>query len=77
MQQTIELLFAMREIAGRFFLTYGHSILAWIAYVSLSAIAAFCASWLVVHLAPASASSGIPNIMAFLNGVRVPNVRPF
>ena len=77
LQQAIEILFSVREHLGRFFLdqqaAWGY-LLAWIFYVALSAGAATGAALLVVKVAPAARASGVPEIMAFLNGVRVPGV---
>jgi hypothetical protein len=77
LQQAIKVLFAAREKVGRYFLDWdmvGGYMLAWFFYVAASAAFATGASFLVVKVAPAASSSGIPGIMAFLNGVRVPKV---
>jgi hypothetical protein len=80
LQQAIKVLFESREAIGRYFLDWhshkvGGYMLAWFFYVAVSAAFATAASLLVVKIAPAASASGVPNIMAFLNGVRVPKVR--
>lgn len=77
LQQAIKVLFAAREKVGRYFLNWdmvGGYMLAWFFYVAVSAAFATGASFLVVKVAPAASASGVPGIMAFLNGVRVPKV---
>lgn len=77
LQQAIKVLFAAREKVGRYFLDWdmvGGYMLAWFFYVAVSAAFATGASFLVVKIAPAASASGVPGIMAFLNGVRVPKV---
>ena len=77
LQQAIKVLFAAREKVGRYFLDWdmvGGYMLAWFFYVAVSAAFATGASFLVVKVAPAASASGVPGIMAFLNGVRVPKV---
>ena len=77
LQQSIEALFALRSHLGRFFVSqqavWGY-LLAWFSYVALSAGAAVVAAILVVKVSPAASASGVPQIMAFLNGVRVPKL---
>lgn len=78
LQQAIKFLFSLRESVGRYFLDWdmvGGYMLAWFFYVAASAFFATAASILVVMVAPAASASGVPQIMAFLNGVRVPKVR--
>jgi hypothetical protein len=77
LNKTIDSLFAWRGLLGRYFLDWdvvGGYMLAWFFYVLLSALAALGASLLVVKVAPAATASGVPAIMAFLNGVYVPKV---
>ena len=77
LQQAIEGMFSMREHIGHFFIgqqaIWGY-FLAWFFYVALSGVAALGAALLVVKIAPAASASGVPQLMAFLNGVRVPNL---
>ena len=77
LQQAIEGLFELRAVIGHFFISqqavWGY-FLAWLFYVALSAAAACAAALMVVRIAPAASASGVPQIMAFLNGVRVPQV---
>lgn len=78
LQQTIKFLFTVRENVGRYFLDWdmvGGYMLAWFFYVAASAFFATVASILVVMVAPAASASGVPQIMAFLNGVRMPKAR--
>jgi chloride channel 7 len=80
LQQCIHIIFSLREHIGRFFLDWeivpGY-MLAWFFYVLASAVCATLASMLVVYIAPAASASGVPQIMAYLNGVRVPKVSSF
>jgi chloride channel 7 len=77
LQKSIQFLFSTRELLGRFFIDrqaiWGY-LLAWMSYVLLSAVAALGAALLVVKVAPAASASGVPHIMAYLNGVRIPKV---
>eukprot|EP00892_Ulva_mutabilis_P010524 jgi/Ulvmu1/7844/UM004_0074.1 len=77
LQQAIKFLFTVRENVGRYFLDWdmvGGYMLAWFFYVAASAFFATVASILVVMVAPAASASGVPQIMAFLNGVRMPKI---
>ncbi|CAD7698711.1 unnamed protein product [Ostreobium quekettii] len=54
--------------------------LSWFLNTSMSVGLAFCAAWTVVFVAPAAAGSGVPEVMAFLNGLNIPkvfNIRTF
>lgn len=77
LQKSIQFLFETREALGRFFIdqqaVWGY-LLAWCSYVLISAAAALISAMLVVKVAPAASASGVPHIMAFLNGVRIPKV---
>jgi chloride channel 7 len=77
LQKFIEILFSIRSKLGHYFIgqeaVWGY-LLAWFFYVFFSALAAAVAALLVVKLAPAASASGVPQIMAFLNGVRIPKL---
>jgi chloride channel 7 len=77
LQKFIEILFSIRSQLGHFFIAqeavWGY-LLAWFCYVVLSAVAAVVAALLVIKVAPAASASGVPQIMAFLNGIHIPKL---
>ena len=48
--------------------------LAWAWSTGYSVLAVGIASLLVVSLEPAAASGGVPDVMAYINGVRLPSL---
>lgn len=52
--------------------TYSDSLVFWI-YAFLNLVGALSASWLCVALAPQAAGSGIAQVKAYLNGIRLTN----
>jgi len=47
----------------------------WMYFVSISCLLAFFAAAIVVYFEPTAGGSGVPEIIAYLNGVSIPRVR--
>lgn len=58
----------------RWLLVRTHVIIGWMFNVSFSLGLVYASTWLVVHVAPEAAGSGVPEVMAYLNGCDIPNI---
>lgn len=55
------------SLGGRFFLAFGFNL-------SISLLLVFVAAASVVYWSPEAGGSGVPEVMAFLNGINIPKV---
>jgi chloride channel 7 len=74
MDSLIDALGGARYGGTRWLILHGNMFVAWLFNATLAVSLAALASALVVGVAPAAAGSGVPEVMAYLNGVAMPRV---
>uniref|UniRef100_A0A061RFD9 Chloride channel protein n=3 Tax=Tetraselmis sp. GSL018 TaxID=582737 RepID=A0A061RFD9_9CHLO len=74
MYSMIEALSHFKYGVARWVLMKYNVYLSWVFSVTVSCILVFFATALVVYVAPAAGGSGVPECMAYLNGVAVPKI---
>jgi chloride channel 7 len=70
----IDVLGGFRYGGTRWLILHGNMFVAWLFHCTVAVSLAALASLLVVGVAPAAAGSGVPEVMAYLNGVAMPRV---
>lgn len=70
----IDVLGGFRYGGTRWLILHGNMFVAWLFNATVAVSLAALASLLVVGVAPAAAGSGVPEVMAYLNGVAMPRV---
>ena len=74
MDTAIDVLGGLRYGGTRWLILHANMFVAWLFNATVAVSLAGLASALVVGVAPAAAGSGVPEVMAYLNGVAMPRV---
>ncbi|XP_068090846.1 chloride channel protein C-like [Hyperolius riggenbachi] len=74
MHQTIELLFERKWELVEEYIKHGDFFTTWLIVLGVSFGMIFCASALVVFFCPSGSASGLPEVIAYLNGASMRNI---
>lgn len=73
-KNTVQFFNQLKFNQGKELMTNGQFALSWLYVTSISCALAFFAAAIVVYFEPNAAGSGVPEIIAYLNGVSIPRV---
>jgi hypothetical protein len=75
LKNTIQLFTQLRFMHVQALLDKSQFGVMWLYFTSVSVLLALCAAAVVVFFEPVASGSGVPEVMAYLNGVSIPKVR--